>query len=70
MATLGCSTKSGTQPGISANERTCRELERDLVFNTTAEPGINEASATQNARSLRLYEEHNCKAFEEGVNPN
>jgi len=62
----GCSylnSKLTTDP-VSQNEKTCRDLKRNIIFNTASSPNLGPASAAQKAEMLKLYDTNHCDRLE------
>lgn len=62
----GCQYLSSKVPESPATgrEQLCRDLKRNLVFNSSATTVIGNQSATQRAQLMRLYDKNNCAEFE------
>ncbi len=60
----GCSYVNSKAPA-TPQEQLCSELKRNLIFNTASTPsGGDNASPTQNAEMMRLYEKNGCNKLE------
>ena len=58
----GCSYINSKLPKNppSAKERTCAELRRNIIFNTTSMPNMTSSSPTKRAEMERLYQKNDC----------
>jgi hypothetical protein len=62
MMLCGCaylSSKAQKNPP-TPKERLCSELKRNIIFNTSSFQTGGEASPTQEAQMMRLYEKNGC----------
>ncbi len=53
---------------LTPRKKFCRELKRNIIFNSTSTPHLGAASATQQAEMLRLYDKNGCGRLEKQSN--
>lgn len=54
------SDQDSNQNSPTSTQRMCKELKRNLIFNSTSNFNMGKSSATERARMTKMYEKYGC----------